>query len=1240
MRLQRLEITGFKSFSDRSELSFDRGVTAIVGPNGCGKSNVADAIVWVLGEQSAKSLRGDRMEDVIFSGSDARKPNAAAEVRLMLAGVPVLPPPGPGMAGDLVDDEGRPMVREVEVTRRLYRSGESEYLINGEVSRLRDVHELLMDTGLGAKAYAIIEQGKIGMILSSRPADRRQLIEEAAGVTKYRVRRRTAGLKLDAAQQNLTRIDDIVFEVEKQRGTLKRQAGKARRYRRLREELRRWEKVLFARRQRVLAQAITTAETRIAQVLTDEVAASARLAELESDVERVRLEIAQRETDARQRREAAHAHEVEIGRLDERIQSDEGQQAALGRRSTDIGGEIEALAARRGPAAKELAAKQEEAALAAQERDAATAALSAANDAQTALQSMLDGLEADVEAVRAEQYAAASAATALQHAIENAISARERVSRDLARWVAEAADLDVEAARAQRERLAAATALGNGRAQLESIIRERMAREAEAVGLRGDRDALALTLREHERDLAEAAARLKSLEEFEAARTAYGDAARLLLAESSGAIEQAGSVADYLDVAPGYERAVEACLGDTLQYVLVPSHAEASRALQFVRGRGAGRCGFVVVGDQTGVPSDTGAAPLPGLTPLASVISLSGPHAEALRPVVGRAWLAPSFAAAVAAAALTDSPVVTPDGDVCHGPRIVIGGSGRDETRGILVTKRDMRDLRGHLSAERATVTRLVETAADIERRVSVGAAAIESMTSEIHRQEMAMVGFELRVAQADDDLARVGQKQSLVGLDARRAEDEIAGLDLRHAEARTSIARLIEDQRAVDEKLASAQRRLFDAREDARVRTDRVRDAMALHARLLERAAAVALEAARLEEAQREIEARLTLRQDERQQIDSEQTRLRQEVAEARQALDAELKALDRARETVRQADEAVSDLRLTTDGIEAAIRDARRSLDAIRTARSEAEVTRAKAESDLTHLETTCIDTLSCGLDAVIAEVEQMERDGDVSPDWRAIYAEEPDDDASAEIGLAPGTEAEPETEARPDAAAAEALARALTPEEAIEELKRKIEKLGPVNMMAIEQYDELDERHGFLTAQRKDLVDSIASTGEAIRKIDETTRLRFREAFDAVNLNFQGVFATLFGGGRAGLTLIDEDDILESGIEIIAQPPGKRLQNVQLLSGGEKALTAISLMFGIFKYKPSPFCLLDEIDAPLDDANTGRFLDMLRELQAQTQFILITHNRKTMEIADRLYGVTMEEPGVSKLISVRLN
>jgi chromosome segregation protein len=506
----------------------------------------------------------------------------------------------------------------------------------------------------------------------------------------------------------------------------------------------------------------------------------------------------------------------------------------------------------------------------------------------------------------------------------------------------------------------------------------------------------------------------------------------------------------------------------------------------------------------------------------------------------------------------------------------------------------------------------------------------------------MAAVGFELRVAQAGDDLDRIAQKQTLVALDARRADEEIAALDLRQSEATSSIARLADDQRSVDERLAAAQRRLFEAREDARVRSDRVRHAMTEHARLLERAAALALDAARAEEAQREIEGRLGARHDEQRQIAAEQERLTEAVAAARRSLDAEVEALDQAREAVRLADDAVNERRVRSDDTESAIRAARRALDAIRQARSEAEVTLAKAGSDLSHLEEACADTLSCGLAAVIAEVEQLERDGDLSPDWRTIYAEEPDDEAAADGEVAAGAEAAPAAGDATGTAAgsAEPPLRPVTPEEAIDALKHKIERLGPVNMMAIAQYDELDVRHGFLTGQRTDLIDAIAATGEAIRKIDQTTRLRFSEAFDAINRNFQEMFSTLFGGGRAGLTLIDEDDILESGIEIIAQPPGKRLQNVQLLSGGEKALAAIALMFAIFKYKPSPFCLLDEIDAPLDDANTGRFLDMLRELQAQTQFILITHNRKTMEIADRLYGVTMEEPGVSKLISVRLN
>src|SRR5262245_58993447 len=405
MRLQRLEIAGFKSFPDRSELTFDDGVTAIVGPNGCGKSNVVDALTWVLGEQSAKSLRGDRMEDVIFGGSDARKATAAAEVRLKLAGVaarvparPVpygagLKPDGNGHATAVIDEEPPLIVRDVELMRRLYRSGESEYLIDGESCRLRDVQDLLMDAGLGIKAYAVIEQGKIGQILSARPTDRRQLIEEAAGVTKYKSRRRAAELKLEAAQQNLTRVDDIIFEVEKQRGALKRQAAKARRYKRLRDELRRWEKVQFAERYRVLGDAIELARTRLADARARETAAGARVAELEASLERLRLELTEADARTTAAREAAHASELEIGRLQQQIAFDKLQVETLATAAADIEAEFRALDARREPARVELESRRELAGRAASDRERAAETLAGEEAAYADLQRRIEVFE-------------------------------------------------------------------------------------------------------------------------------------------------------------------------------------------------------------------------------------------------------------------------------------------------------------------------------------------------------------------------------------------------------------------------------------------------------------------------------------------------------------------------------------------------------------------------------------------------------------------------------------------------------------------------------------------------------------------------------------------------------------------------------------------------------------------------------------------------------------------------------
>jgi chromosome segregation protein len=1262
MRLERLEISGFKSFSDRSELAFDKGVTAIVGPNGCGKSNVADAITWVLGEQSAKSLRGDKMEDVIFSGSDARKPGATAEVRLRLSGLPAPPPDGSGNAtehaGSLAARNGNgngnsngngngngshpdvaalidEFTRDVEVTRRLYRSGESEYLIDGEVCRLRDVHELLMDTGLGAKAYAIIEQGKIGMILSSRPADRRQLIEEAAGITKYKSRRRAAELKLEAAQQNLTRIDDIVFEVEKQRGSLKRQAAKARRYKRLRDELRRWEKVLFARRYRELAQAIEAARTKLADAREREAGAAARLAEVESDLSRLRIEQAEADSRAAAVREDAHARELEINRRQQQIAFERHQAETLATRAADIQREVSELEARREPARVALESRREAAVEAERAREEASGVLAEASEAHAAAQRQIEGLEADVEAARSEVFAAINSATALRHAMQHAAAQQERVAETLGKLEVERDELRRETERVAAEKQAASEALTRSHETLESLRVERAARESELATARAEHEWRARSVRSREQELAAIEARLASLEELEASRAGFGDAARMVLVQANGHVSQQGAVADYLEVESRYERAVEACLGDLLEHVIVERHDQAAAGLQLVREQDAGRCGFVVID-----PGSNGYHPremlrADGVVPVSEVLQITGPHVATILKVLPEAYIAENFDGAVALARQTSAPVATVDGDVFRGPHLVSGGA-KAEARGILQTKREIKELRERVAAEREALARLSEETASFEITIAQATSAIAGLNAEQHRQEKAIVGVEAQLARSAEDVTRLARKGDVVAMEHRRAEDERATLEARYAEAAESIGRLQDEQRLADERLGEAQRRLLQAREAVDELSSRAAEARAAHAGLVERASALAAEVARLEEASRELEDRISARASEFAQTTSRRQALLQSVADGERTLDADIRALETLREDLRSADEAAAALREQVDAQDFVIRDARWVLEDIRRQAGELEVARATAESDLTHLAQTCADAVQCTLDEVLADVEQMEAAGQTTPDAAAIAAEEPDPEAD-ESGEAAGADAgdgfsRPERDMTPPAS--------MTAEEAILALKKKIDRLGPVNMMAIEEFDELETRHAFLTTQRKDLIDSIAQTSEAIKRIDETTKIRFRDAFTAIQHNFQQMFSTLFGGGRAGLTLLDENDPLETGIEIVASPPGKRLQSVMLLSGGEKALTAIALMFAIFKYKPSPFCLLDEIDAPLDDANVGRFVEMLQGMLDKTQFILITHNRRTMEIANRLYGVTMEEPGVSKLISVQLN
>jgi chromosome segregation protein len=598
--------------------------------------------------------------------------------------------------------------------------------------------------------------------------------------------------------------------------------------------------------------------------------------------------------------------------------------------------------------------------------------------------------------------------------------------------------------------------------------------------------------------------------------------------------------------------------------------------------------------------------------------------------VLPDAYVADTFDQAVACSRQTTAPVATIEGDVLRGPHLVSGGA-KAESRGILATRREIKELRERLEKDREDLARAVEDAARLSVTIAQAATAIAGLQDEQHRLELAIVGHDAQLTRAGEDVARLARKAEVIALERRRAEEERHALEVRRVEVEASIGRIELARQQSEQQLLDAQRELSDARGTAEDLGGRAAEARAAHAALVERVSALGSEVVRLEENARELEHRIAARAGELEQARSRRETLIEAIAEGERTLDGEILALDALRGDLRTADETAQAVRAAVDGQDVRIREARKALEEVRAEAGELEVARATAESDLAHLAQTCLDSVQVSLDDVLTEVQAMEQAGGAVPDRAAITADEPEADADPD---------EPSVDAPVDAAPVAAASGTMSAEEAIAAIKAKIDRLGPVNMMAIEQFDELETRHAFLTTQRKDLVESIAQTSEAIKRIDETTRARFAEAFAAIQVNFQGTFSTLFGGGRAGLTLLDENDPLESGIDIVASPPGKRLQSVQLLSGGEKALTAIALMFAIFRYKPSPFCLLDEIDAPLDDANVSRFVDMLRGMLDRTQFILITHNRRTMEIANRLYGVTMEEPGVSKLISVNLN
>jgi chromosome segregation protein len=1180
MRLDSITLHGFKSFGERTELRILPGVSCIVGPNGCGKSNISDAVRWALGEQSAKLLRGQRMDDVIFYGSASRKPVGLAEVELRFSNDGVLAVPW----------------SEIAVARRLYRTGESEYLLNKQPTRLRDILDLFAGTGANPRAYSVMDQDKLNHVLTAKPHERRVFIEEAAGIARYKQQRSETQGKLDAARGNLVRVKDVMDEVKRQLGSLERQAKRAQQYKALEQERRDGALILAAADFAGLVAEADRLELGIAQhhereeVLRTTVSRLAghqatqreaiqvsdhRLSDLRQGVQKVQADLERllerREQMGVQLREAAE----EVVRLDEEIRvTGERLDVLAAERETTRGalGEAERLVAERTQAADQLAGLVERRRSGlAEERD------------------RLEGL-------RLEQIRIAAERTDLMRSAGELRERESQLARRGERLATELREAETEA-----ERIVAA------RTELEAA-RDRAL--AELAALMGQREELAVQLAARERGLADAETRLadarltlaartsaaESLRELERVREGYDSGVRAIFeaAEREGRVGVdgvVGTVADLLDVPPDLERAVEAVLAERLAWVVVERFDQARAAVAFLQERGAGAATFLpleCLRASEPLPEDDGVRWI--------ARRVTAPRESLVHFLLGQVAIVDHLdqAETLWRRNGVSATYVTPNGEVLAPTGRLRGGAGGGEAQhSLLARKRQLRELDEQVRELTETVGITQTTVAQTETDVAALRARIAECEQTVGQRQAERVAGEKDLEQAIREHEREHRHAETVRFEAGQVTRE-------SDETRAMLARL-------EQRVAAAREAETAHESTIRGIRDALENAQAEETALVTQLTACRVEVGsigeRVEALGRELVRADQMEADLTQRLEQGKTRQRQ-LGERRVWLEEER----------QRTDSTARDVAMDRDRAEAAARQAAEAhetlLDELRGIEQELRA----GEGDLHR---------------VVSAMHELE----LQATERRVRREELALDAQRTYGV--------------DAAAL--LARhdpnrdLVALGQRVRELAEKLSAIGPVNLVADEEYRELDERLTFLRTQHDDLTASIKDLEKALRGMTHTAQERFVQAFEQINRDFAKIFERLFEGGRAELRLVEAEeggDPLDTGVDLMAQPRGKRLQSVTLLSGGERALTGLALLFAIFYFRPSPFCVLDEVDAPLDDANIHRFLRVLRELTSQTQFLVITHNRRTMEAADVLYGVTMEEPGLSKLVSVNLN
>ncbi|MSQ47104.1 MAG: chromosome segregation protein SMC [Deltaproteobacteria bacterium] len=1216
MRIKQLELLGFKSFKNKTALSFPAGITAIVGPNGCGKSNVIDALRWVLGEQSPRHLRGQEMSDVVFAGNESSSPLGMAEVNLLLENDATDPIVG---SSSVIGTQWSEMM----VSRRYFRSGESEYSINKVPCRLRDIVEFFLGTGAGTKAYSIIEQGRVDHLINAKPEEIRLLIEEAAGVSLFRSRRLAAERKMERTQENLSRVADLLREMDRQLGSLRRQAKKAEQYRTLQEEFKAIDLSLLCRTYRVLSEELAALDSRREELRQHE----ERLVQEEQ-----RIQTERAETLAALSQEESALHEVEEHRrtLESSLRQGEQrkqfliqQEQRATARVTTAEEEITGLTNKMQQVSDEIVELDTRATEIQHGLQEDETFLRTYEQEIGGLQQSLREREARAEEIKSDIVNLLTQEAQLQNALSYARRRAAEVEQrlqTLARETERVGQLRAETeltlttvqgrAAAIRERL---TVGQRQRAEMRDGLRETL-----STGEQIDGELTAAWAKQ-----AELRARLATLEELEQGYDHYSPGVKSIMAGmsglSSGETESGiyGVVAQMVDVPREYERAVAAVLRDKLEYVMVADAANGLTAVEYLRGAQAGRGSFIPLspkrlhgnghGSNGQGPDGNGHRTHghlghsefnvqtvgQGTSLLIDLVTVDSRYREVAETLLGDAVLVSDLRSAMALWQKSEvhHTFVTRDGEVITAQGIISGGSEGSAQEALLERRREIRDLRDARQQHESVVSALVLQRQDVKKKQQEIEGEITLLETEAHtlgqesealqREEGKLEGEHRRLL---DKYESVTYEQQMLESEMRTLRQEIAQREAQETTGKTTRVEREAALTAAQEEVA----RVKVGAERQRVLSDEVRVRAAERRERLE---GMRGQRKRIQDRQRELTDRHTVCHKDMQSASAEIERVRGGLAELAELLVQNEADLALAMETFAMKQSQCVRLREHSRTAEVGLEQLRTTH--LRTQEEKAQVDIASAEKRVAreHSEATVLERYETGIVEILEQYPEL-----------------------------PGDQGEIETQRQ--------------------DLREKIVRLGEVNPGAAAELAQEEERYTFLKTQEHDLQHSLQDLQNTITKLNRESRERFRDTFELVDAKFREMYANLVEGGKAHIALTDTENLAESGVEIAVQPPGKRLRSLQLLSGGEKALAALSLTFALFLIRPSPFCVLDEVDAPLDDANVGRFNQLVHEMSATTQIILVTHNKRTMEAASTLYGVTMQEAGVSTIVSVSMS